>query len=145
MLRNKLRNSCLFEPHVKIRLRYFCSAQTQSYAICPAHNFKKITINLLPDQTAHSNKGSSKRELFGGVSHLRKMRRIGRRSLSMQSDVESYARRLLLRITEAVPTLSSDSHKSSSSQMCQRRCLVCVVDPSRRLQGRRRRLAYSPA
>jgi hypothetical protein len=52
------------------------------------------------------------------------MRRIERWSLSMQCDVEPFPRRPLFRITEAVPTLSSGSHKSSSSHMCQWRSIV---------------------
>jgi hypothetical protein len=145
VLRNKLRNSCLFEPQVKIRLKIFLLGSDLVICYFPSKQAQENNRQptLRPDGTFKS------RVFKAGVIRWSppssQMRRIERRSFSMQCDVESYARRPLLRVTEAVPTLSSGSHKSFSSQMCQRRSIVGMVDPSRRLQGRRRRLAYSPA
>jgi hypothetical protein len=144
MLRNKLRDSCLFEPQVKIQLKIFLLGS--DLAIC--HFSSKIFQENDP-QPALRQDGTFKSRVFkAGVIRWSppssQMRRVERWSLPMQCDVEPNARRPLLRITEAVPTLSSGSHKSSSPQMCQRCTIVGIVDPSRRLEGRRRRLAYSP-
>jgi hypothetical protein len=56
MLRNKLRDSCLFEPQVKVRLKIFLLGSDLVICHFFSKQFQEMTANLLPNQTAHAIK-----------------------------------------------------------------------------------------